>query len=87
MAAPTAVGAEMFGTTPRTRRTVRRAAARAAGHGDTLPGKGGRYAIEGKALAPMKKRFAAWQVAQAEAAAKRAEEAAKVAAEEATEGE
>jgi predicted transcriptional regulator len=71
----TAEVAEKFGTTPRTLRKFLRADARANGQGDTLPGKGSRYAIEGKALAPLKKRFAAWQVAQAEAAAKRAAEA------------
>jgi len=72
----TAEVAEKFGTTPRTLRKFLRSDARANGQGDTLPGKGSRYAIEGKALAPLKKRFGAWQVAQAEAAAKRAEEAA-----------
>jgi hypothetical protein len=68
--------AEKFGTTPRTLRKFLRSDARANGAADTLPGKGSRYAIEGKALAPLKKRFAAWEVAQAEAAAKRAEDAA-----------
>lgn len=67
--------AEKFGTTPRTLRKFLRSDARAAGQGDTLPGKGSRYAIEGKALAPLKKRFGAWQVAQAEAKAERAAQA------------
>lgn len=74
--------AEKFDTTSRTLRKFLRADARSNGRGDTLPGKGSRYAIEGKDLAGLKKRFAAWKVAQAEAAAKRAAEAV-----EATEGE
>lgn len=79
----TAEVAEKFDTTPRTLRKFLRADARANGAGDTLPGKGSRYAIEGKALAPLKKRFAAWKVEQAELAAKRAAEAV-TAAQEAT---
>lgn len=78
----TAEVAEKFGTTPRTLRKFLRSDARANGAADTLPGKGSRYAIEGKALAPMKKRFTAWQVAQAEAKAARAQEAAEAAADE-----
>lgn len=78
----TAEVAEKFGTTPRTLRKFLRSHARSNGQGDTLPGKGSRYAIEGKALAGLKKGFAAWQVAQAEAQAKREAEAA--AAEEGT---
>ena len=70
--------AEKFGTTPRTLRKFLRSDARARNAADTLPGKGSRYALEGKDLAPMKKRFAAWQVAQAE---EKAERAAKAAAE------
>lgn len=77
----TAQVAEKFGTTPRTLRKFLRADARANDRGDSLPGKGSRYAIEGKDLAPLKKRFATWQVAQAEARAARAEEAAKAARE------
>jgi hypothetical protein len=68
--------AEKFATDSRTLRKFLRADARAAGKGDTLPGKGSRYAIEGKDLAGMRKRFAAWQVAQAEAKAERAAQAA-----------
>jgi hypothetical protein len=75
--------AEKFETTPRTLRKLLRADARAAGNADSLPGKGARYSIEGKAVAPLKKRFAAWQVEQAKANAERA--AAKVAEAEAVE--
>lgn len=73
----TAEVAEKFETTPRTLRKFLRADARANGAGDTLPGKGARYALEGKALAPMKKRFTAWQAAEAKARAERAEKAAQ----------
>ena len=69
----TAEVAEKFGTTPRTLRKFLRADARGRNAADSLPGKGSRYAIEGKDLAPLKKRFGAWQVAQAEAAKARAE--------------
>lgn len=72
----TAQVAEKFGTTPRTLRKFLRSDARANGNADALPGKGSRYAIEGKDLAPLKKRFGAWKVAQAEAKAKRDAEAA-----------
>jgi predicted transcriptional regulator len=67
----TAEVAEKFGTTPRTLRKFLRSDARANGTADALPGKGSRYAIEGKALAPLKKRFTAWQAAQVEAKAQR----------------
>lgn len=83
----TAQVAEKFETTPRTLRKFLRADARANDNADSLPGKGSRYAIEGKQLAPMKKRFNAWKVAEAEARAARAEKAAadaKVEAETAT---
>ena len=69
----TAEVAEKFGTTPRTLRKFLRADARGRNAADSLPGKGSRYAIEGKDLAGLKKRFGAWQVAQAEAAKARAE--------------
>lgn len=72
----TAQVAEKFETTPRTLRKFLRADARANDNADSLPGKGSRYAIEGKQLAPMKKRFTAWKVAEAEARAARAEKAA-----------
>jgi predicted transcriptional regulator len=75
----TAEVAEKFGTTPRTLRKFLRSDARANGAADSLPGKGSRYAIEGKQLAPLKKRFGAWQVAQAQEAAKRAAAAAEAA--------
>lgn len=80
----TAEVAEKFDTTPRTLRKFLRADARSKDAADTLPGKGSRYAIEGKDLAGLKKRFATWQVAQAEerkARADKAVEAAKVEAE------
>ena len=73
----TAEVAEKFGTTPRTLRKFLRADARANGNADALPGKGSRYALEGKALQPMKKRFNAWQAAEAEARAARAQKAAE----------
>jgi hypothetical protein len=69
--------AEKFATTPRTLRKFLRSDARAQGQGDTLPGKGSRYAIEGKSLTPLKKRFSAWQVEQAKQAAERAAQVAK----------
>lgn len=68
--------AEKFETTSRTLRKFLRADARAAGKGDTLPGKGSRYAIEGKDLASMRKRFKTWQAAEAQARKERAEKAA-----------
>lgn len=67
--------AEKFETNTRTLRKFLRADAKANGTADALPGKGSRYAIEGKQLASLKKRFAAWQVAQAEERKERAEKA------------
>jgi hypothetical protein len=61
----TAQVAEKFGTTPRTLRKFLRSDARANGNADSLPGKGSRYALEGKDIAPLKKRFTAWEAAQA----------------------
>lgn len=72
----TAEVAEKFETTPRTLRKFLRADAKAAEATDSLPGKGSRYAIEGKALAGMKKRFATWQAAEVKARAERAAEKA-----------
>ena len=77
MAMTTAEVAEEFGTTPRTLRKFLRADARAAGKGDTLPGKGSRYALEKKGLTALKKRFNTWQAAEAEARAARAAKAAE----------
>lgn len=81
----TAEVAAELDTTPRTLRKFLRADARTRDAADTLPGKGGRYAIEKKSIAPMKKRFAKWQEAEAKAraerAAKAAEEASAAAAE------
>ena len=73
----TAEVAAKFETTPRTLRKFLRADAKAQDAADALPGKGSRYAIEGKQLASLKKRFKAWQVDEAKARAARAE--AKVA--------
>lgn len=73
--------AEKFETTTRTLRKFLRTDARDAGKGDTLPGKGSRYAIEGKDLPGLKKRFATWTVKQAEERAARAQAAAEAAAE------
>lgn len=73
----TAEVAEKFETTPRTLRKFLRADARSNGQGDTLPGKGSRYSLEGKDLAPMRKRFKAWTAAEAEARAARAAKAAE----------
>lgn len=69
--------AEKFETTPRTLRKFLRADARGRNQADSLPGKGSRYAIEGKELAALKKRFSTWQVAEAKARAERAAQAVK----------
>jgi hypothetical protein len=73
----TAQVAEKFGTTPRTLRKFMRSDARANGAGDTLPGKGSRYAIEGKSLKSLQGRFNKWQAAEAAARAERAQKAAE----------
>ena len=78
----TAEVAAKFDTTPRTLRKFLRADARNRDAADTLPGKGSRYMLEGKDLAPMKKRFATWTKAEAEAKAARAIKAAEEAAAE-----
>lgn len=69
--------AAKFETTPRTLRKFLRSDAREHGKGDTLPGKGSRYSIDGKALPSMRKRFAKWQAAEAQARAERAAKAAQ----------
>lgn len=74
--------AEKLDTTPRTLRKFLRADARANDRADDLPGKGSRYAIEAKQVAPLKKRFAKWSAEQAEMKAQRAAEAAAEAAAE-----
>jgi hypothetical protein len=74
----TAQVAEKFDTTPRTLRKFLRSDARANDRGDSLPGKGSRYAIEGSQLKGLRTRFNAWQVEQAK---ERAARAAKAAAE------
>lgn len=58
----TAQVAEKLDTTPRTLRKFLRADAKA--NEAATPGKGSRYAIEGKELASLKKRFATWTAAQ-----------------------
>lgn len=73
--------AEKFGTTPRTLRKFLRADARANDAADALPGKGSRYAIEGKDLTKMKSRFKKWHDAEAKARAERIAEKAKQVAE------
>lgn len=79
--------AAKFETTPRTLRKFLRADARANDRGDTLPGKGSRYALESKTLPAMRKRFLKWQEAEAKARAERAARAAEDAAQAVTEGD
>lgn len=71
-----------FGTDPRTLRKFLRSQAKAAGGtiGVDTPGKGGRYSFEPKEVRAMKKAFATFKAAEAEARAERA--AAKAAAAE-----
>lgn len=76
----TAQVAEKFDTTPRNLRKFLRADARNRDAADALPGKGARYSLEGKDLAPMKKRFKVWAAAEVQAKADRAAKAAEVAA-------
>lgn len=77
----TAQVAEKFDTNAKTLRKFLRADARDRNQGDSLPGKGSRYAIEGKDLKALKTRFTKWQAAEAAARAARAQEAAKAAQE------
>lgn len=79
--------AEEIGTSTRTLRKFLRADARAADKGDSLPGKGGRYAIERKAVPGLKKRFTKWAAAEAEARAERAAKAAQEAQDAVSEGD
>lgn len=76
----TAEVAEKLETTPRTLRKFLRADAKERGTTDALPGKGSRYSIGGKEIAPLKKRFTKWQAAEAQARKERAEKAAEEAA-------
>lgn len=76
----TAEVAEKLETTPRTLRKFLRADAKERGTTDALPGKGSRYALAGKEIAPLKKRFTKWQAAEAQARKERAEKAAEEAA-------
>lgn len=75
----TAEVAEKLDTTPRTLRKFLRADARGRGQGDSLPGKGSRYMIEGKELKSLQSRFKKWTAAEAEARAARAQAAAEAA--------
>lgn len=79
--------AEEIGTSPKYLRKFLRADARGRDQGDSLPGKGGRYAIERKQVPGLKKRFAKWDAAEKEARAARAQAAAQEAAEAVTEGD
>lgn len=81
----TAQVAEKFDTNARTLRKFLRADARSNGAGDSLPGKGSRYAIEGKDLKGLRTRFSKWQAAEAQARAERAAKAAQDAQQEADE--
>lgn len=74
--------AEKFETTPRTLRKFLRSDARNRDAADTLPGKGSRYSIEAKQVAPLQKRFTKWTAEQAEMKAQRAADAAAEAAAE-----
>lgn len=82
----TAQVAEALDTTPRELRKFLRADAHANGKGDTLPGKGSRYALPGdkRSLAAMAKKFIKWQEVQADAKAAR-DEAKRIETEAVTE--
>lgn len=85
----TAEVAEKFDTNPRTLRKFLRADARNRDAADTLPGKGSRYTIEGKALKGLNARFIKWTAAEAAARAERAQiaaDAAQATADDAPEG-
>lgn len=73
----TAELAAELGTTPRTTRKFLRADFRGRGQGDSLPGKGSRYAIEKREVAALKKRYTKWAAAEAQARAERAAKAAE----------
>lgn len=68
----TAEVAAKFSTDPRTLRKFLRADARSKDNADSLPGKGARYAIEGKDLKSLQSRFTKWTAAEATARAERA---------------
>lgn len=74
--------ADMLDTDGRTLRKFLRKEIRDNGGtiGEDSPGKGGRYAIEAKAVAGIRKRFATWTVKEAEARAERAAQKAAEAA-------
>jgi len=69
--------------TPRTLRKFLRSDFRAREMGDSLPGKGSRYAIEKKELRGLHSRFLKWDAAEKEARANRAKESAEKAKENA----
>lgn len=73
----TAQVAEKLNTTPRTLRKFLRSDAKA--NGNATPGKGSRYAIEGKELKGLQSRFSKWTAAQLEEKVRRAQEAADAA--------
>lgn len=75
----TAQLADEIGTTPKTLRKFLRADARSHDAGDTLPGKGSRYAIDRKAVKGLKTRYAKWDAAEKAARAARAQLAADAA--------
>src|SRR6478752_2385677 len=68
----TAQLAEEIGTTPKYLRKFLRADARSKDAGDTLPGKGGRYAIDRSKVKGLKTRFVKWDAAEKDALAARA---------------
>lgn len=68
--------AEVIGTSPKTLRKFLRSDARDAGQGDSLPGKGARYAIPASKVKGLKSRYAKWAAAEAAARAERATKAA-----------
>lgn len=81
---PTQIAARpAFATDAKTLRIFLRADAKAQGY--EAPGKGSKWAIEGRDINSLRGRFNAWSRAQAEAKAKRAE--ANQAAQEAAEAE
>lgn len=81
--------ASKFETTAKTLRKFLRTEVKAAGGaiGVDSPGKGGRWAIDAKSVPAMKKRFATWQKAQAEANAKRLADLAEAQGDEDDEAE
>jgi predicted transcriptional regulator len=77
--------AEEFGISPKYLRKFLRADFRARELGESLPGKGARYAIEKRELKGLQSRFKKWDAAEKESRANRAKESAEKAAELAAE--